>query len=471
MPDSLVQNQISRQTKFGHFTWPQVTVGLVIWLGLYAVGSIFVSNPFWVESSASAALNYAHAMYLHGLLIGLAGLVSLVACELFELSFKMRQSILLATVAATFLAGIGGIFDRSLQDTFWLWVQIFSFFCLDDILLSLVIGFVLVHNQTLRRSMTYWIAMVASISFFIAAVIGHVAGWILDFGNWPGIIGWWAKLNGESVDTFLGNLITSHSHEIIVAILALLIAMISWRFRSRQAGVRANVVALVGEWFVLIGTILMTFIYVVAAFTANQPPNFFVHGPNGLAGDDLVTGIGVMIGGLLVIWGTVFGQRDGAKRTSVWLQPTLLSIALTWLFLVITVVAGGFAIELNETRFGAGGPGPLAVNDAVFTFIHQDVAFFLFPAIITVVLIAHQWLKPEMERFFQRIMLIAVIITFIGTLTYAFMAPRLFGVGYWITTLGFIMVCIAVAYFCNRLLSIVGHAQSASPGFSHGEVQ
>lgn len=48
---------------------------MIGWLLLFAIGSVFVSNPFAAESSASATPDYARVMYLHGLLIGMVGLI------------------------------------------------------------------------------------------------------------------------------------------------------------------------------------------------------------------------------------------------------------------------------------------------------------------------------------------------------------------------------------------------------------
>ena len=49
------------------------------WLVLFALLSVFVANPFQSETSASATPDYARIMFLHGLLIGMVGLASLLA--------------------------------------------------------------------------------------------------------------------------------------------------------------------------------------------------------------------------------------------------------------------------------------------------------------------------------------------------------------------------------------------------------
>ena len=106
------------------------------------------------------------------------------------------------------------------------------------------------QKTPLSRTLPFWVAMIATVSLELAALMGHAAGWILDFGNHPALIGVWAKFVGEGVSDLQGNLITSHSHEIVVAVLALLIAAATARgYRSLRSGARSLVS--VGLWFVM----------------------------------------------------------------------------------------------------------------------------------------------------------------------------------------------------------------------------
>ncbi len=119
-----------------------VIVFVLAWLGAFSLGSVFISNPFASETSAAATPDYWHVMYLHGLLIGLVGLASLLACEVFALKSRhVRLWIAAGVVAATALAGIGGIFDSRVPGAeVAMWTQVAGFFALDEILIVLLWG-------------------------------------------------------------------------------------------------------------------------------------------------------------------------------------------------------------------------------------------------------------------------------------------------------------------------------------------
>jgi hypothetical protein len=51
------------------------------WILLFALISVFVSNPFQSESNAGAGPDYWHVMFLHGLLISMVGLGALVPAD------------------------------------------------------------------------------------------------------------------------------------------------------------------------------------------------------------------------------------------------------------------------------------------------------------------------------------------------------------------------------------------------------
>lgn len=436
-------------TAIGKYSWPQVTKWLLMVLVLYAIGSLFISNPFW-EVRPNSPINYSHTMYLHGLTIGLAGLVSLVASQLFEMSNRVRKSILICTVAAIILGVTAGAFNRSIDPPNWLHVQVVSFFALDVVLISQVLGFIFTKNVNLRRTLTYWVGLFASISFLIAAVTGDIAGWILEFGNWPHIVGWWAKLAGEKVSDLQANLIMSHSHEIVVSILALLVTMFSWKYGRQLTGVAA-IVKRVGEWFVLIGTIVMTIMYVLAGFggASLQSPTLIVttqsrvNGPNGLMLIDFVTGVGIMVGGLIVVGAIALGRRINNYEVSKQMKTAIYSISLTWLLLVLTMVGLGYSIEVDMVKYG----GPLAANGAAFMFLHQDIIFFLFPALMVVMILVQHWLSAERGRIVNILLRSSVVLCFLGAMVYVLVTPSLLGPGYWIIALGFLFIIISMVYF------------------------
>lgn len=424
---------------------------LVAWLAVYALATLFVSNPYWSEVSASAPIDWRHVMYLHGLLIGLVGVVSLIVVDAFAFSSAHARSfIVTGAVAATMLAGIGGVFDAAPTDTLALWTQILGFFCLDEILLVLIWAFWQERRARApaSRSLSFAVAGLGSVSLFVAAVMGHLAGWLLEFGahspfDWPAR---YARFIGVPFAAWEGNLITSHSHEMVMALIATVIGTMAWHYgQRRQAGRPVPAAALVGLAMVAFGVIAMTIVYVVAGFTAAQPPTLFSFGPggaSGIAGDDLVTGVFILIGGMLAWLGFLIGQAHDAERPSPAWQAIVVSLVLS----VLTVVGGGYAIELHEAYFGAGNPKAAgAVADATFTLWHQQYAFFLIPATIALVYLADRILSPRLSAAVARTMLLGMVVAFLGGLFYVFVVPGLITWGYAVIAVGFAMVLYAVA--------------------------
>ncbi len=412
----------------------RVVVGMLVWLGLLALGSGFVSTPFQTEASAGANIIYPHVMYLHGLLIGMVGLLSLISMDVFGGGHRgtAYQLVLWGTLGATVLSGIGGIFDRSVTDTFPLWVQIVSFFCLDEILISLSIS--LFHRAAETRIAAAWLAALSALSMLIAAIMGHIAGWILEFGDWPkSIIGGYAALAGLHWQDWMGNLIGAHSHEMVTAVLAFLVAMTVAAFGLQHQGSRLT---RFGLWLTSLGVIGMTLVYVVAGFSVAQPPTLFAHGANGLAGDDLVTGIGVMFGGLLALVGLALERLP--ERGLRWFAVAVSAMVF------VTVVAFGYYIEFHENLYGAGGPhAGRAAADAVFTWWHQDFAFFLLPSVLGILLALQRMGAAEHLRHLAGWTLVSgAVIAFLGGLLYIFVDQERFGPSFIVTSLGLLVLAV-----------------------------
>ena len=444
------------KSNLGNVLWSpekRVVVGMLVWLLLLALGSAFVSTPFQSEPSAGANIDYAHVMYLHGLLIGMVGFLSLVAMDVFCAAHQnktLHNLILWGTLGATLLSGIGGIFDHAVTDTFALWIQIVSFFFLDEILISLSIG--LFFRAADTRRVWAWTGAFAAFSALLAAVMGHIAGWMLEFGDWPkGIIGGYATLAGMKWQDWMANLITSHSHEMVTAVIALAVATTCAAFGLERQG---NKLMKFGLWLTVIGTILMTLVYVVGGFSVAQPPQLFASGPggvNGLAGDDLVTGVFVMGGGLLALIGLGLEALPDALHR--W------GAALVTAILFITVVGFGYFIEFHENLYGVGAAGaPRAAADAVFTWFHQDFAFFMLPAILTVML-ALKWLAVDegLRRNASWTLLGGAFVSFIGGMLYIFVSQARGGVSFVVTTIGFVVIVIGALL---AIWSVVGRGET-----------
>lgn len=419
------------------------------WLVLFALLSVFVSNPFQSETSASATPDYARVMFLHGLLIGMVGLLSLLACQVLRLrSTHVRIWITGGVVVATILAAVGGIWDRSIPGSeVAMWTQVFGFFALDEILVMLLVGMIgeWRTRSPIVRPLAYVTAALAAASMLLAALMGHLAGWIMEYGsNFPPLISAYEKFAGFATsDDFTGALVGSHSHEMAVAAMALTVVLLAQQFGSRiGAGMRRALVT-TGLVMVAAGTVIVTAIYLAAAFTTWSPPAWFVSGPggaNGIASDDVISGIFVMGGGVLVAAALVAGR-------SLFRRPVRLAAAWAWVLSFATVVVAGYAIEMNEVYFGAGDPkAPGAAHDAVFTWLHQDIGLFLLPTIVLVMLAVERLTtsRPRRPGLIGWTTIAGTTITFVGGLVYVFVSPTLYGPGYIIATVGLIVVGIAL---------------------------
>ncbi len=422
----------------------RVVVAMLIWLALLALGSAFVSTPF-VDQRAGAPPDYARTMYLHGLLIGMVGLLSLIAMDIFGAGHKnrtMHNLVLWGTLGAALFSGVGGIFDRNIEDTLFLWMQIISFFFLDEILISLTLA--LFFRAVETRFVATWLAALAAFSGFISAVMGHIAGWILEFGDYPkAIVGGYASLAAESWQSLLTHLISAHAHEMVVAVIALLVATFCAYFSLQTRG---NKLMRFGLWWAAIGTIAMTLVYVVAGFSWAQPPVLFAHGLNGIGGDDFVTGLGVMLGGLIALVGLgVERLPDPVTRWGSALLSTLL---------LVTVPITGYYIYMHETLYNHGlASAPRGVNDAVYGWFHQDFALFLIPAIMTLILaVMHFTHDARQRRASVGTLLAGSCLGFVGGMLYVFVSPALYGVSFVITTIGLAGIVLGVVLALRAII-------------------
>jgi len=431
----------------------RVVVAMLVWLTLLALGSGLISTPF-VDQHIAQAPTYAATMYLHGLLIGMVGLLSLIAMDVFEAGHKsrlMHNLVLYGTLGAALFSGVGGIFDKNIEDTLFLWMQILSFFFLDEILISLSLALFLRAAET--RLIATWAAAFAALSAFLSAVMGHLAGWILEFGNYPAaIIGGYATAAAETWQAFLTHLISAHAHEMVVAVIALFVTTACYYFVREGQG---NKLMRIGLWWTAIGTIAMTLVYVVAGFTQAQPPVLFAHGANGIGGDDFVTGFGVMLGGVIALTGLAVDRlSDAVTRWS--------SAALSALLLV-TVPVVGYYIYMHETLYNHGVPGgPRSTNDAVYAWFHQDFALFLIPAVMTLILaVQHFASDPGQRRMAVGTLLAGCLVAFLGGMSYVFVSTATYGISFVITTVGLAGILVGVVL---SLRAIIGPRRLAAEG-------
>jgi hypothetical protein len=129
--------------------------------------------------------------------------------------------------------------------------------------------------------------------------------------------------------------------------------LVAQRLGYDQLSGAPRALAHVGVGSVAVGTVLMTLLSVASAFSTWAPPTWFISEPdgaNGIASDDVITGVLVLGGGQLIIAALLFGR-------TVWVrQPLRLAALWAWALSFATAVVAGYAFEMNEAYFGAGDP-------------------------------------------------------------------------------------------------------------------
>lgn len=454
------QNTV-QELGIGKYSWGQVIKWLLIVLVIYAVCSIFISNPFSIFVDRTTPVDYSRIMYFHGLSVGLAGITCLIVSQVFNLDGKYKKIIFYFTVATIFFGVTGGAINRSMEYTkLTLWYQIIAFIALDVILITMLVGLLIIKDAVLRRSGTWWLVVAASLTAVIAALIGDLAGFILDFGDWPGILGWYAEKIGYTLQEWQGNLLRSHSDMIVVSVIGLILSVVSWKYGRNLVGITRGIKN-AGEWMAIVGMFLLIIIMVVSGFGGSglQIPHIFTekgfYAPRGqsVAGIDLADftiGTFILIGGMVLIGAILFGRKVPEHTLSKKAKYTLSGIFLTWSCIVITVAGMGFLQEYRADLYNSAKDVPLGEYGFAFRMLHLDVSLMLFPAIMVVMLLAHNFLKDDQNKLIQWILRTGVIFCAVGALIYMVLNPMSFGPGYWVVGAGFIIIIAGMIYFFIR---------------------
>ncbi|OBW91757.1 hypothetical protein [Gallibacterium salpingitidis] len=442
----------------GKYSWTQIIKWLMAALVVYAIGSVFIATPFSIFVDRTTPVDYSRVMYFHGLTVSLAGIVCLSLSQVYNLRNQFKKIIFYCTIVAIFVGITGGAINRSMETTkLMLWYQIISFLALDVIFITLLIGLIKTDNQQLKKSLAYYLVVTATTTVLIAALIGDLIGFILDFGDVLGLFSWYAGKIGYSLSEWNDNLLRSHSDMIVVSVMGLILSTIDWKYGQFLNG-KFAILKATGEWMAIIGLILMTLILVISGFCGVnwQIPHiftekgFFALRGQSVAGIDLVDfiiGTLFFFGGLFIIASTLFGNRAQNTNLSHTAKYTLVGILLTWSCIIITVAGMGFLQEYRADLYNSAKDVPLADYGFAFRMLHLDVSLILFPAIMTVMLFVQHLLKDNQNRFMQFILRVAVILCTIGSLVYMVLNPAAFGPGYWIVGIGFVFIITAMIYF------------------------
>jgi hypothetical protein len=345
----------------------------------------------------------------------------------------VRESVFIGGFFAVPIAAVAGIFD--VYDTYLfgipLWTQIFAFLIGDEMAIALILAMAVyprVSGTGYRTAgMPYYTVFTGVFGALAAAMMGHVGGWITWFGPSPGVFNQYINStmypvlgysNSTSVIAFTQDVVGSHSHLMLIALMTGVVALVAVFFGyygnwSKTSKRLANF----GFAWMVVSLLGALWIYVVSGVGNYQIPSFFVNGVNGVAGDDLTTGM-VGLGAVFVLAGLVTHARGTmtADGRPLFRDPLFLTVLISWITIYLVIPVTGFYINFNESFYQSAG-----INfDLVFTRFHQDFGFFVLPSLVTLVLALESFgISFRARRYLGYLMITGVLFGFVFGEAYA----------------------------------------------------
>jgi hypothetical protein len=389
--------------------------------------------------------------FYHTIMIPFAFLLILYASELLALGSIERKVVNLSTYPVLFLTLLGIIFfypsstqtvDYVLQAMRDVWMLILA--------IMFFVYLLMLPIKNRQRFKNIWGAYSLIVITTLSAAIAAVMGMIYEYGNLFGFTSLPVFNNDVTawggLQTFLGNIVTSHSHEMLPAVMGGIVALAAITFGyEKLSRFKRNAVNL-GMVIAFLATISFTYLYLVSSFGTYVIPTIGSFGPggmNGLALDDSQTGI-VGWGALISIIGLyyVLSTRPADRLVQ-------LSELLTWIATMAVMIGVGYAMEFNEAYYGFGSPGtppnggPGYQYDMAFTDGHLLFAFFLMPLLAGIILLLIHYVKAhETEK--------RIIVYFIGAGT----VIGAFGLLAYVLTLYWIVEAIGLALLIIAIILI-----------------
>lgn len=339
----------------------------------------------------------------------------------------VRESVFVGGFFAVPIAAVAGIFD--VYDTYLfgipLWTQIFAFLIGDEMALSVLLAMAVyprVSGTGYRRAgMPYYTVFTGVFGALVAALMGHIGGWITWFGPSPGVFNQYINStmypvlgysNDTSVITFTEDVVGSHSHLMLIALMAGVVALVAAYFGYYEKwGKNSKRVANFGFAWMVVSLLAALWIYFISGVGNYQVPLFFVKGASGVAGDDLTTGM-VGLGAVFVLAALVAHARGAvtAEGRPLLRDPLFLTVVVSWITIYLVIPVTGFYINFNENFYQGAG-----LNfDLVFTRFHQDFGFFVLPALITLVLALESFgVSFRTKRYLGYLMTTGVLLAFV----------------------------------------------------------
>ncbi len=385
-------NEASR-TKNWYTLWTSSATNLILLASAWIVLLFALSPLLGIPWASLGDFNFRTLMYYHAIMLPLVGILICIVSLLMNVGGDVKRLLQYSLIPAIVLAGIGSLFIYSISDTVPLWMQIFGFLVLDEMAASLIYGLLVMPRAQgipyTKMGIGYIVVTTSVISAFLAAIVGHAAGVGVDWGfGWLPLVPGYISGLGVTGSDFTANLIGSHSHEMLPAVMGGIAALTMIYFGYKTAEGFRHWLADIGLWIMEIGVLAMSAAYIYSAVTDWSIPVMFASGPggvNGLALDDILTGFvggGALIG--LVAIAFIPAERHEAKNKVLSARdPLRISMLLSWVVAFIAIAGIGYPIEFNETYFGGGVPPPNGavgyLHDLAFIRSHLLLGFFLMP--------------------------------------------------------------------------------------------
>jgi hypothetical protein len=446
-------------------TWA-TTLIIVIMGGLYAI----LGLPPGLDT-------YYGVLYFHSIGIGIAALATYLVISIFNLQKyepPIDFPISYRAYAAVVFAAVGGLLylspflDASLPDI-PLALYVVAFILIGDVGGALFVQLAILPRKqagTYEPSMKafpprmwpqyvlrmfpgskdlslyakagagYWLALFSVGSAFIAGMIGIANLWMNIFG--VGIFSFLVPFFGDA-GTFVGALAGPHSHDMGIAIMAGVVALVAYRFKVLDTKGLQRSVANIGLWITSIGLVAITIVMVLEAVINFVPPVLFQGGPggvNGMAGDDTTMAI-TALGAMIAIIPLALVKFNGK---SSWKDVVRLALLGTWVAAVLNSVIEGFYIEFHEDVFGS----TMSANHDVFANVNPMFGIFTLAALALVLLaVDYYQVRGTLRQVTGWLAGVGLIVATVGTTLWVFADPTAGGLYYWLYIVGVVIIGVS----------------------------
>ena len=371
----------------------------------------------------------------HAIMIPMTLLLAILAAELLGLPRWARLTanyMTYPTLALTFIgnAVLQNYYPSSLANYAVQGVRDVLLYAVAVVMLVAMIYKAATDRAWLRRMWAPWLLlMAAGVSIALAPVYGIVSLMPQTWG-----IPWIAStVKAVGNQTFVSDLITSHSHQMLPAVGDAIVALTAVYFGFESLRGRLRWTATIGMLIGVASVVGFTYLYWISGMGTYSIPTIAPFGPqgvNGLALDDFTTGLSGW-GALLVLGALYAGPlavmaRRGEDDERLYRIATLM----TWVAAVAILVGIGYFIEFNEAFYGFGSPGtppsggPGYTYDDAFMKAHLVTAFTLIPVMVASML-AIDYVLPRgvrTKRYIAYLALASLVLAYLGTQFYTMTA-------------------------------------------------